>query len=521
MGKFQSPIDVGAVLDEVMNLNAAKETTVSVSVYIDDSAAEDLVAYTRNAYASAASNARISIAYLSNADFQVNPENDFAVVVAGRDMRVGERAADLRGAGVPVMVVTTSPNLVAQVAEEKGHPIPKGDLVAPETLTIRDSEAAEILANLPSNAGPDQAVSYEHGDDSPQEAADAATEAVVEEVFPGPAEEPAVADGAEAVSVAGTGDDAPQGEEPAGALRTASARPGSGLFSSLVGRASAVAGALRKSAAAAASAAATAAEPAKPVNPFLVDVPEGLDADCPLDAERTQLLATRMGLWVIDACKPKSLSMALAFPFVRRPFANDIVNVTSVQNAGIGVVVFLPGADMPLMTLNQAKMLLQVAAAYGQPMTLERAKELVAVVAGAFACRTAARQVAGVVPVLGWAVKGVVGYTGTLAMGKAAIEYFESGAGVGGVAGLASKMTDAVQKVVVLAQGDQPGAGEPEAPKDPAERLSDLVAGAGKFANAAAGTAGPVAKAAAKAARTSFFSGADSILASLGGSAKK
>ena len=56
-----------------------------------------------------------------------------------------------------------------------------------------------------------------------------------------------------------------------------------------------------------------------------------------------------------------------------------------MQNAGVGLVVFIPGADLPIMTLNQAKMLLQIAAAYGEPMGKERVKELAAVVGGAFA----------------------------------------------------------------------------------------------------------------------------------------
>ena len=85
-----------------------------------------------------------------------------------------------------------------------------------------------------------------------------------------------------------------------------------------------------------------------------------------------------MGEWIIAACKDKRLAFALAFPFVRRPLSLDAVRATSVQNAGVGVVVFIPGADMPIMTLNQAKMLLQIAAAYGQPLSAERIKELAA-----------------------------------------------------------------------------------------------------------------------------------------------
>ncbi len=132
----------------------------------------------------------------------------------------------------------------------------------------------------------------------------------------------------------------------------------------------------------------------------------------------------RMGEWVVEACSAKRLAFALAFSFVRRPLAEDAVRATAAQNAGIGAVVILPGADMPIMTFNQMKMLLQIAAAYGQPLGLERIKELVALLGGAFACRSIARQGAALVPGLGWAVKAAVGYTGTRAMGKAAIEYF-------------------------------------------------------------------------------------------------
>ena len=101
------------------------------------------------------------------------------------------------------------------------------------------------------------------------------------------------------------------------------------------------------------------------------------------------------------------------------------------------------------MTLNQAKMLLQIAAAYGQPLDKRRIKELAAVVGGAFACRGAARQLVGVVPGLGWAVKAAIGYSGTYAMGHAAIEYFEGGGNVSGVANVVSQ----ARKAAVSAAG--------------------------------------------------------------------
>lgn len=151
----------------------------------------------------------------------------------------------------------------------------------------------------------------------------------------------------------------------------------------------------------------------------------------PIDEVRAMQMRADMGAWVVDVFSDKKLAFALCFPFVRKPLALDAVKATSAQNAAVGAVVIIPGADMPVMTANQAKMILQIAAAYGQKMGLERAKELLGVVAGAFALRTAARQVVSVVPGFGWAVKGLIGYTGTQAMGHAAIAFFESTVGQG------------------------------------------------------------------------------------------
>ena len=136
----------------------------------------------------------------------------------------------------------------------------------------------------------------------------------------------------------------------------------------------------------------------------------------------------RLGSWLADALGTKRLALAHNFAFMRRAVATDAVKTTAWQNGVIGAVALIPGADMPIMTANQAKMLLQIAAAYGEPLGVDRIKELAAVVGGGFLLRALARQTLTVVPVLGWAIKGGIGYTGTVAMGKAAIAYFEEGA---------------------------------------------------------------------------------------------
>lgn len=139
----------------------------------------------------------------------------------------------------------------------------------------------------------------------------------------------------------------------------------------------------------------------------------------------------RLGLWLSDNIASKRLALAHNFAFMRRAVAEDALRTTAWQNALIGVVTPIPGADMPIMTANQIKMLLQIAAAYGQPLNVDRVKELAAVVAGGYLFRALARQALTAVPVLGWAIKGGIGYTGTTAMGKAAVRYFEQGADLG------------------------------------------------------------------------------------------
>jgi uncharacterized protein (DUF697 family) len=85
---------------------------------------------------------------------------------------------------------------------------------------------------------------------------------------------------------------------------------------------------------------------------------------------------------------------------------------------------------------------LQIAAAYDATIDQQRLKELVVLLLGGFGFRALARRLVGVVPVLGWAIRGGVGYTATLAVGQAAREYFERGGDIKTILeGLGSRKT--------------------------------------------------------------------------------
>lgn len=130
-----------------------------------------------------------------------------------------------------------------------------------------------------------------------------------------------------------------------------------------------------------------------------------------------RLLATKAG----DASAP----LAAKLPALRPGIVEALVAKVAKQNGLIGAAVFIPGVDFPVLTLNQLRLVMRLATAYGQQLDAQRLPEVLGVVGSGLAFRTIARGALGVVPVGGWAVKGGVAYTGTRALGEAAIRYFE------------------------------------------------------------------------------------------------
>ncbi|MDX6426703.1 MAG: hypothetical protein QOD52_2108 [Gaiellaceae bacterium] len=119
-------------------------------------------------------------------------------------------------------------------------------------------------------------------------------------------------------------------------------------------------------------------------------------------------------------------ALAARLPALRRAVCDELIRSFSKKNAIISAAVFVPGVDLPVLTLNQARLVLRIALAYGQEIDKERAFELLGVVGVGFGLRTVARELLDLVPVAGWAVKGAVAYAGTRALGEAAVRYFEA-----------------------------------------------------------------------------------------------
>ncbi len=117
-------------------------------------------------------------------------------------------------------------------------------------------------------------------------------------------------------------------------------------------------------------------------------------------------------------------ALAARTPVLRAAVCKDLIERFSRQNGIIGVAVFLPGADFAVLTLNQLRLVLRLAAAYGLELDQSRLPEVLATLGAGFGLRALARQVLGAVPVAGWVVKGGIAYAGTRALGEAAQLYF-------------------------------------------------------------------------------------------------
>lgn len=119
-------------------------------------------------------------------------------------------------------------------------------------------------------------------------------------------------------------------------------------------------------------------------------------------------------------------ALAARLPVLRGAVCEELIRVFARKNAIVSAAIFVPGVDLPVLTLNQIRLVLRIALAYGQEIDRERAVELVGVVGAGFGFRTVARELLDVVPVAGWAVKGAIAYAGTKALGVAAVRYFEA-----------------------------------------------------------------------------------------------
>ena len=158
-----------------------------------------------------------------------------------------------------------------------------------------------------------------------------------------------------------------------------------------------------------------------------VDIPYVLATDVVV-ATGARLPTDEIGRVIGQRLGEKATPLAAHLPRLRRGVCAALVEKFARQNGLLAVAIFLPGADLPALTLNQLRLVLRIAAAHGVPVDARRVPEVVGVIGAGVGLRAAARQSLGFIPVAGWAAKGAIAYDGTRALGEAAIRYFERAA---------------------------------------------------------------------------------------------
>ena len=93
---------------------------------------------------------------------------------------------------------------------------------------------------------------------------------------------------------------------------------------------------------------------------------------------------------------------------------------SSRSRAGTASLPLRSGAELPVLALNQVRLVLRLAQAHGWSGLGERWPELVVTAGAAFGLRALARELLARAPGAGWAVRGAVAYAGTRALGDAA-----------------------------------------------------------------------------------------------------
>jgi small GTP-binding protein len=129
---------------------------------------------------------------------------------------------------------------------------------------------------------------------------------------------------------------------------------------------------------------------------------------------------------LINASPEAAIVLGRQLPQFRREAANRLVRSATLISLAAGLEP-IPLVDIPILLGNQIRLVLRVAAVYGEPMNAQHMRELVTTIAGGLLLRYAAEEAAKAVPFGGDLVAGAIAAAGTWAIGQVAIEYFESG----------------------------------------------------------------------------------------------
>jgi small GTP-binding protein len=129
---------------------------------------------------------------------------------------------------------------------------------------------------------------------------------------------------------------------------------------------------------------------------------------------------------LIEASPEAALAIGRHLPSFRRLASEKLIRNATLISLAAGLEP-IPLVDIPIILSNQIRMILRLAAIYGEPLSSLYVRELITAIAGSLAMRYLAEEAAKAVPFGGDFVSGAIAAGGTWAIGNVALEYFENG----------------------------------------------------------------------------------------------
>jgi len=156
----------------------------------------------------------------------------------------------------------------------------------------------------------------------------------------------------------------------------------------------------------------------------------GVAGVIPVSAKTGENIAEELIPAMIEASPEAALVIGHELPAYRRSAAQRIIRNATLLSLAAGIEP-IPLIDIPILLGIQIRLVLRLAALYGEPLdsanAMKHARELIATMVGGLGLRFLAEQAAKAVPFGGDFVAGAIAGAATWSIGEVALEYYEGG----------------------------------------------------------------------------------------------
>lgn len=156
----------------------------------------------------------------------------------------------------------------------------------------------------------------------------------------------------------------------------------------------------------------------------------GVTGVIPISARNGTNVAEELVPAMIAASPEAALVIGHELPAYRRQAAQRIIRNATLVSLAAGLEP-IPLIDIPILIGTQVRLVLRLAALYGEPIdsseALKHARELVVTMISGLGLRYLAEQAAKAVPFGGDIIAGAIAGAATWSIGEVALEYYESG----------------------------------------------------------------------------------------------